>query len=780
MTAAILLSVFHSFGLVVFLLGLQGILFVPLTVYYEVWKKRALRIIPPFEGMVTVLVPAYNEEKTIRHTITTLLESDYPDVEIIVINDGSTDGTEAAVADFAERGEVRYIAKPNGGKASALNMGIETAGGEVVVFTDADSRFERDTISKMVRWFGNPGIDAVCGNDAPLHPSSAIQKFLTVTTHIGTGFVRRALSVMRCLPIITGNLGAVRTSVLREVGGFREIWGEDLEITFRLYRHRKRIIFDPDPKVIAECPGTIGGLWKQRIRWVRSYLKIAFLHKGLFFNPRYMPFSMYLPVNFLNMAVVPLLQFALLFIIPWAYMSGNLYFTNTVEVLTFLGIIFFVAIAVYSILLDRAWRDLVYIPYGFLILPLSYFYNAVALYSWYKEAQRAEERWDKVERRKVFTVTRSRLEYVVITLLLVLASSGLTYYYVSYVKAPPVERTVQARFNLGLSTHFDAWGDWRKAMTNITDRPDVEFASVVGVSAGRPEWTYFEWKGMEDNWSNHQSNAKEDLLERATSTFHKEGYKVAAFIDVFGPKYIKEHPGTAAVGFDGKVHTEQVAFFELVGGEYGDIIVSMIEYLARNYEVDIIDLTEMPYYSYSFNVQDLASYEEFSGRKGWPRDEAGLVDRDDPSIWEWRSTLMEGFIERAAEAAHRHGKLLYVDVPVSWKDYSQNGREAGLDYNRVLRHADNIVVWNYYFLEDLPPAASEALARYMVSNFPADSFYISLGLWGRDGKVMDPGNLERGLRRTLRGGARRVWITPDSLVTEEHWNRVTPFLTPIK
>lgn len=768
-----LLSLFYSFGVVVFFLGIQGLIFVPLTIVYEFWKRRVLRIIPPFSGKVTVLVPAYNEEKTIRATISTLLESDYPSLEVIVINDGSTDSTEEVIKDFVDNGAIRYIKKPNGGKASALNMGIEAASGEVVLFTDADSLFLPDTVTKMVRWFGDPSIDAVCGNDAPLHPTSPIQKFLTVTTHIGTGFVRRALSFLHCLPIITGNLGAVRTRVLKEINGFREIWGEDLEITFRLYKHRKKIIFDPEPKVIAECPGTIRGLWKQRIRWIRSYLKIAFLHKDLFFNSRYAPFSFYLPVNFINMAIVPILQIGLLFIIPWAYMNEYLYFTGAVEVLAFLGIIFFFAIAVYSIALDRAYKDLFYIPYGLLILPLSYLYNAVVLYSWYKEFRGADEKWVKVERRNVIVSRKSKMELAAVGALLVIASSALTYYYInSTTPAPRANKT----YSLGLSTHFDAWGDWRKAISNITNRQEVELASIVGVSAGRPEWTYFKWLGREDSWSNHQSNAREDLLEMATGVFHKSGIKVAAFIDVFGPKYIKNHPGTAAVSFDGRVLDEQVAFFELVEGNYGNIVLEMIEYLAGNYDIDVINLTEMPYYSYSYNIEDLRSYEAFTGRKGWPRVEGGLVDRDDPSIWEWRSTLMERFVKKAAAAAHKHGKQLYVDVPVSWGRLEQNGRESGLDYERLLRHVDNIVVWNYFFLEKEPPAVSEQVALHMLKNFPQDSFFISLGLWGEKGAVMSPVDLDQGIKSTLKGGVRRIWITPDSLLTEEHWNMILPNL----
>lgn len=773
----ILLSLFHSFGLIIFFLGFQAILFFPLTIAYEFWKKRFLMTAPPFSGLVSIIIPAYNEEKTIRAAIASILAADYSATEIIVVNDGSADKTEDAVSDFIKEGKIKYIKKPNGGKASALNVGIEAAKGEVVIFTDADSIFLPDTVRKMVRWFGDPSIDAVCGNDAPLYPATPIQRFLAVTTHIGTGFVRRALSLIRCLPIITGNLGAVRAEVLREIKGFREIWGEDLEITFRLYKDRKRIIFDPEPKVIAECPGTIKGLWKQRIRWMRSYLKISYLYKGLFFNPRYSPFSFYLPVNFMNMAIVPILQTLLLFLMPLAYFTQRLYFVDAIEMLTYLGIIFFFIIAVYSIILDGDYYDLIYLPYGMaLILPLSYFYNLVAIYSWWKEFQGAEERWEKIERRRIIVMKGHKLEYILIAILLVIASSAGTYYYLAYTRPAPTVTVQKAAFNLALSTHFDAWGDWRKAVSNIMDRPDVGMTRIIGVSAGRPEWVYFKWKGHEDKWANHQKAERVDLLTNAISTFHRSGFKVAAFIDIYGPNYIKNNPDAAAVSYDGQKNTEQLAFMEIMEGDYGKLILEMIEYLCKKYNVEIINLTEMPYYNYSFNSKDLKSYEAFAKRKGWPKTSGGIINKDDPSIWEWRSTLMEGFIKKAAQIAHKYQRELYVDVPVSWKNFKNNGREAGLDYRLILKHADNIVVWNYFFLEHLPPSAAESLSKYLSEAFPANSFYVSLGLWGEKNTIMDPETFEEGLRNTLKGGATRIWITPDSMVTEEHWKRLLPYL----
>lgn len=775
----VLALLFRAFGVVIFVLGVQSLLFFPLTVLYESWKRRKLRAIAPFTGLVSVLVPAYNEERTIRATIESVLRSGYAKFELIVVNDGSTDGTEREIREFIDAGRITYLSKPNGGKASALNRGIEAARGEVVLFTDADSLFLPDTVEKMARWFGDPSIDAVCGNDAPLNPGTAIQKFLTITTHIGTGFVRRALSVIGCLPIITGNLGAVRTAVLREAGGFREIWGEDLELTFRLHKARKRIIFDPEPEVVAECPATVGQLWKQRVRWMRSYIKIAVLHRDLFLNPRYRPFSLYFPVNFLNMTIVPLLQLVLLAMLPWALSSYELVFETTLDVLIYLGLVLFLVIAVYSILLDRDWRDLAYLPYGALILPFSYFYNAVAIYSWGKELRGAAEIWEKIERRPMMQTPSGAVhgwKLALAALLLVVLSSAGTYFILARLDIVPgsgAKRGAQTTFNLALSTHFDAWGDWRDAIRKVMDRPEVAGTRVIGVGAGRPEWVYFKWAGHRDAWANHQKGARTDLLLGAARGFRKEGFKVAAIIDLFAPTSIAAGVHEAAARYDGAPSAEQVSLVDLVEGAYGARVVNMVEYVSANYPVDIINLTEVSYYEYSYTRRDLESYSRATGRKDWPRDRTGLVDRDDKTIWEWKNAMMERFLERAAAAAHRHSKEFYVDVPVSWTDFARNGAEAGLDYRRVLKHADKIIVWDYYYLVDRPPTVTEELSRYLAANFPLSSFYVSIGLWGKKEHV-DPVSFKIAVESAVKGGATQLWITPNDLLSAEHWNGMLP------
>jgi hypothetical protein len=326
-------------------------------------------------------------------------------------------------------------------------------------------------------------------------------------------------------------------------------------------------------------------------------------------------------------------------------------------------------------------------------------------------------------------------------------------------------------FHLGLSTHFDAWPDWRDALRRLEARPLVGLAEVVGVGAGRAEWTYFRWAGREDRWSNHQKGEpREDLLRAATDALHARGFRVAAYVDLYAPAWTQAHPGTAAVQSDGTAHPEQVSLAELVDGEFGRRVVEMVEYLAANYPVDAINLTEAAYRHTSYGEADLAAYRAATGRAAWPRDWRGRVDADDPSLWEWKSAALERFVARAAEAAHRHGKQLWVDVAASWKDLSRDGKDFGHDYRRLLGHADRLVVWNYHALEGLPASAGRDLAARLVATLPAGRWTLSVGLWGPGGKAITPEQLSETLAAALEGGARDLWVTPNDQLTDAHWN----------
>ncbi len=783
-------SVLVAFGLATLLVSIQLIVFFPLTIAYEIWKQRALRrlAVKPFEGRVSVVVPAYNEEKTLRACIESLLASRYPDLEVIVVNDGSTDGTEDSIDGLVDGERVRYFDQPNGGKATALNRGAQAATGEVILYTDADSLFLPDTVGQMVRWFADPTVHAVCGNDTPLTARTPLQKVLAVTSHIGTGFVRRALSLLNVLPIISGNLGAVRVDTFREIGGFQQVWGEDLEFTFRLQAFGKRIVFDPDPVVRAECPAGLRPLWRQRIRWVRSYLKVSAMHSDLFRPTRAFPFSLYLPFNYFAQTVVPLLQIVSLPLLFRLAFAGANALDWVWTLILYFGLLTFLTVALYSVLLDRDLKTLKYIPIAaLLIIPLSYFYSFVVLSSVWQELLRKAERWEKIERLPVgATGRRGGASLVLMGVLLVGVVGAVR---ISHdgtsgpapLPQPPVPRRPVSEAmlandgrvrDIAVATHFDGWQDWRNAITSVLQNPVAPRLHTVGISAGRVEWAHFQWQGHQTQWSPLQKRTSVDMLGEATRDFKKHGFRTVAMVDFYSPDLVTRFPQKSAIRFDGARSTDQVCFSELVDGDYGRQIIEMVSYLSHNYPLDAIALTELGYYSFCFDDRCLRSYHDATGQASWPRRRFGSgVDRDDPSIWEWRSARMGVFLQRVADAAHSGGKQLIVDVPVSWKDLQRHGKDSGLDYARVLHSADQIVVWNYFGVQQKDPEISQDIAQDLLQSFPPDKFFISVGLWRSHG-TLDPQAFQKGLAYTIKGGAPNIWITPNELMSRSHWAAV--------
>jgi len=782
-------------SLAALLLTVQVVVCFPLTIAYVFWKRAALQRIStrPFEGRASVLVPVYNEEKTLRACVESLLASRYENLEIIVIDDGSSDATEHSIDGLVDGVKVRYIRQCNAGKATALNRGAAVSSGEVILFTDADSIFLADTVGNMVRWFADPTIDAVCGNDIPLNTRTPLQKVLAVTSHIGTGFVRRALSMLGVLPIISGNLGAVRASVFCELRGFRQMWGEDLDFTFRLQAAGKRIVFDGSPIVRADCPTDLRALWRQRVRWVRSYLKVSAIHSQLFRPARTFPFSVYLPFNYFALTVVPLLQVAAFpFLVRMAF--TNITALDWVwNVLLYFGLLTFGLVATYSIVLDRDFRTLKHLPIAIvLIAPLSFFYSFVVLSSVWQEWMGHAEKWEKIERLPAGTMARRGGFGLIAGAMLLLVAFGAA-------RLPRSEPSRTPAFaqpsetsggspaelpgakhqisDIAIATHFDDWNDWHDAITSVLQSPVRNRLHTVGISAGRVEWAHFQWKGHQTHWSAMQKRSPEDLLGTTIDDFRKHRLRTVAIVDFYAPALIVHSKESAAVRFDGVHSSDQVCFSELVDGDYGRQIIEMVYYLSHNYPLDSIALTELDYYSFCFDDRCLRSYQDLTGRSAWPRNSsARTVNRDDLSIWRWRSAKMQQFLQRVADAAHSGGKQLIVDVPVNWKDLQRRGRDSGLEYARVLQCADQIVVWNYFGVEDRSPVVSARIVRDLVHSLPTDKFFVSVGLWQGQHGSLDPESFQKGLEYTISSGAQKIWITPNRLMTPHHWSALSSAL----
>lgn len=403
-----LLTLFFVLGFTCFAVGLLTLAYYPLALAHAFRRRRppVFRQNPP---LVSVIVPAYNEEKVIGRCVESILASRYPRLELILVDDGSTDHTLSVMRRYENIPGVIVVSKPNGGKASALNAGLMRARGEILFFVDADGVFTSHTIPEMLRGFDSPRVGAVCGNDAPVNLNRLQTRLISIQAHVGSGFVRRALATINCLPIVSGNIGAFRRSALARIGPFREdCIGEDLELTWRVHKAGYRVAFQPRAMVYAEVPSTLRALWRQRVRWARGLLQTARLHRDMFFNPRYGLFGFYLPLNFFSMVVIPLMQLVSAILLPiLALMGQSPVRLDLLSLIAWTGLGMALFASVFSIALDRAWSDLKYLYVVPLWVPYSLFIDVVMLWAIILELTGVRARWHKAERTGVASRTVS-------------------------------------------------------------------------------------------------------------------------------------------------------------------------------------------------------------------------------------------------------------------------------------------------------------------------------------------------------------------------------------
>jgi cellulose synthase/poly-beta-1,6-N-acetylglucosamine synthase-like glycosyltransferase len=236
----------------------------------------------------TVLIPAHNEAKVIVGALRQILISDYPNLEVIVIDDGSSDDTSDVVAaNFSDDRRVRLVTIANGGKAAALNCGLEQARGSVIIAMDADTVFAKDAISKLVRWFEDPSVGAVAGNAKVGNRVNVITRWQALEYVTSQNLERGALAALGCITVVPGAIGAWRHEALKQLGGLPvNTLAEDQDLTIALLRAGYTVLYDSSAIAWTEAPDTVNGLLKQRFRWAFGTLQCLWKHRGVVFRPR--------------------------------------------------------------------------------------------------------------------------------------------------------------------------------------------------------------------------------------------------------------------------------------------------------------------------------------------------------------------------------------------------------------------------------------------------------------------------------------------------------------
>ncbi|MBB6124715.1 glycosyltransferase [Sphingobium subterraneum] len=242
-------------------------------------------VAPPINPnlFVSVLIPAYNEARVIAASVRRVLGSRDVGLEIIVIDDGSKDDTSAIVArTFADEPRVRLLTLENGGKARALNRGLEWAKGDIVIALDADTHFEAETIARLARWFDDPEIGAVAGNAKVGNRVNLVTRWQAVEYVTAQNLERRALAQFDAIMVVPGAVGAWRRAALDEVGGYPvDTLAEDQDLTIAIQRKGWRVGYDVDAVAWTEAPETFRALSKQRFRWAFGTLQCLWKHRAI-------------------------------------------------------------------------------------------------------------------------------------------------------------------------------------------------------------------------------------------------------------------------------------------------------------------------------------------------------------------------------------------------------------------------------------------------------------------------------------------------------------------
>lgn len=255
-------------------------------------KDRRYRATRAVEPLVSVIVPAWNEEVGIAQTVRSLLASSYTNLEVVVVNDGSSDGTERVVRAIADARSddrwprLRYVWQENGGKSRAMNHGVTIARGDIVMTVDADSVVDRRAVEMVARRFRDPDVMCVCGN-VKIGNHASFLGLVQKLEYLMGFFHKKADSLLDAIYIVGGAAAAYRREVFERVGMFaRDIITEDIEMSTRIQDHGMLIEYEPRAIVYTEGPSELPGLMKQRLRWKHGRLITFWRFRHLFFSLR--------------------------------------------------------------------------------------------------------------------------------------------------------------------------------------------------------------------------------------------------------------------------------------------------------------------------------------------------------------------------------------------------------------------------------------------------------------------------------------------------------------
>ena len=303
----LILCTFFTFNFSLSLINLKGesvifILIVPLLLEFprvivkcvilafDKFSRKEEKPVLKRTVKVSIVVPAHNEGEVIEDTINSLLDLSYPNKEIIIVDDNSTDNTYLKASQYARRGLIKLFRRreEESSKARALNYGFMFATGEIIVFIDADTRIQRESLEEILLPFEDPKVVAVAGNVRVLNDKNFLGKLQAYEYLVAMEMGRRFQSMFQLLLIIPGAFGAFRRRLLREVGMMDEdTITEDFDMVFKMKKTGGKLLFNCNAIAWTVVPISWRKWFRQRIRWARGELQTLIKHSDVIFQISY-------------------------------------------------------------------------------------------------------------------------------------------------------------------------------------------------------------------------------------------------------------------------------------------------------------------------------------------------------------------------------------------------------------------------------------------------------------------------------------------------------------
>ncbi len=255
----------------------------------------------------TIIVPCWNEEKTVSKTVDSLLALHYPKdkLQIFIIDDGSTDRTWEVVQKFANNPQIKLFHKENGGKHTAVNLGIENSTSALIGCLDADSFVDKDALHEIARSFNeDPEMMAATPILIVHEPKTILQKMQKTEYHTGA-FLKRMLSPLDAINVTPGPFSIFRREVYKKIGLYKKAHNtEDMEFALRMQKHHMRIRNVHTALVHTTAPGTLYKLYRQRLRWAYGIMKNTLDYRFMIFRREYGILGMItLPLSFFGVFI---------------------------------------------------------------------------------------------------------------------------------------------------------------------------------------------------------------------------------------------------------------------------------------------------------------------------------------------------------------------------------------------------------------------------------------------------------------------------------------------